>query len=752
MIGHLYTEGVVREDYPEKIKAQIEGLPENVDMIIHHINSPGGNVYAAWKAIPSLMKIGKPIKAQVEGEASSIASWLMVAGTFKVEATDPSTFMIHEPFFPDGLVGAIGVDDLQGAKNELDQIRIAMAEAYSKKTGKPVEEWLSIMKNKTRMNTKMAKDLGLVDEMIPLEPGRVAAIAEDLKEEFNKLKNEVMNMFGKRAVAQTPAAVDVALADGTVLVVDSTDGQLMGKKATLNGQPAEGTFATADGKQITCVGGMVTNVADSAPSELEKLKAQVAQLTQAKAELDKIKAEQEAKMKAEEEARIKAEQEAKAKEVQAQLEAEKNKAAALAKEVEELKNKTIGNPNKPAEPMEHTPFAFAKTTPDQKSIMATRTFLADNMPWLERHYKGGKYSDGTDFFSYRTGGPNAVSILETNLNYTWNGILDTDIFFKPTLGTPALADLCTVDLGASHLKRYHIAPVASKLLKPYTGCDQAVTGTQLKITSKFIQIKPFRMKEKWCKDDFTSQLSGSYNELAQQWLKTGNASFDPAGTPVDRIIVQALKDGLRRDVFRRISFGDTTSSNADYNQIDGYWQSLIDQSGASNYCVYRAGSALGTGTLAGGTALTALEAVFTGSDILLKQEGIDGGRAKFFVTRSVWENLYASYAANGAVTEIAMGNLINGINGQMTYKGIPVVPVNSWDSDLADSNNPLSSTTRHLISFTVPDNHIIGVENTGDLGAIKSWFSDDDNVRYYSAQMSFGFLGAMHCNLTTVAY
>jgi hypothetical protein len=311
--------------------------------------------------------------------------------------------------------------------------------------------------------------------------------------------------------------------------------------------------------------------------------------------------------------------------------------------------------------------------------------------------------------------------------------------------------MATIDLGASHLKRYHIAPTADKVLKPYTGCDQAVTGTALDITSKFIQIKPFRMKEKWCKDDFTNQLSGQYNLLAQEWLKTGNASFDPAGTPVDRIVVNLLKDALRRDVFRRISFGDTTSSNADYNQIDGYWQSLIDQSGASNYCVNRVGSSLGTGTLSTGVAAGRFEDIFNQSPLLLKQEGIDGGKAKFLVTRSVWENYYNTLAATGAVTEQAYEKYVNG-SARLTFRGIPVIPVTIWDSFLADANNPLAATTKHLISFTTTDNHIIGVENNADLAAIKSWFSDDDNVRYYSAQMSFGFLGAMHCDLTVVAY
>jgi len=751
VIGHIYTEGVVREDYPEKIKEQIAGLPADCESIVHHIQSPGGNVYAAYKAAPQLMKLGKPITALVEGEASSIASFLMALAQ-KVQATNPSTFMIHEPYFPEGIGGSIGVDELQGAKDELDQIRLAMAEAYAKKSGRPVSEWLAVMKKKQRFSVQMAKDMGLVDEIVPLEPGRIAAQAiEDLKEDWNNFKTQVMNLFGKKAVAENkPTAVDLATNDGKTVNVQAEAGaDLVGKSASIAGQPANGVIVLQDGRTLTCENGLIKEVKnpeteeEKMKKELEEAKAQLAALQTANAERDaKMKAEEEAKAKAAEEAKIKAE-----------LEENKQKAAALAEKVKELESKTVGNEGKPKDRMEYnsTPVAFS-VTQDKKGIMATRTLLADNMPHMERYYKDGKYPDGTAFFSYRSGGPNAVSILETNLNYTWNGILDTDIFFKPTLGTPALADLCTVDVGSSHLKRYHIAPTANKILKPYTGCDQAVTGTDLDITSKFIQIKPFRMKEKWCKDDFTKQLTGAYNQLAQDWLKTGNASFDPAGTPVERIIMQLLKDGLRRDVFRRVSFADSTSSNADYNQFDGYWQSLIDQSGASNYCVYRAGSALGTAALSAGTALTTLEAVFTGSNILLKQEGIDGGRAKFFVTRSIWENLYASYAANGAVTEIAMGNLIDGIKGTMTFKGIPVIPVNAWDSDLADSNNPLSSTTRHLVSFSVPDNHIIGVENTPDLGAIKSWFSDDDNVRYYSSQMSFGFLGAMHCDLTTIAY
>ncbi len=252
-------------------------------------------------------------------------------------------------------------------------------------------------------------------------------------------------------------------------------------------------------------------------------------------------------------------------------------------------------------------------------------------------------------------------------------------------------------------------------------------------------------------DDFTGKLSGTFNHLAQAWIKDGNAGFDPAGTPINQIIMASLKDSLRRDVIRRAHFGDTDSSSADWNQINGLITTLVDQSGASNYCVYKYGSNLGTGTLAASTATTYLTGIWENSNLLLKQEGLNKGKAKFFVTQSVWDNYFASLAALGAVTEQAYSTYLEGKNN-LTFRGVPVIPVPIWDSFLADSTCPLYATTRHLIILTMPENNILGVENTADLGAIKSWFSDDDNVRYYSSQMTFGVLAPMHCDLTSISY
>jgi hypothetical protein len=105
----------------------------------------------------------------------------------------------------------------------------------------------------------------------------------------------------------------------------------------------------------------------------------------------------------------------------------------------------------------------------------------------------------------------------------------------------------------------------------------------------------------------------------------------------------------------------------------------------------------------------------------------------------------------GAVTEQQYDNYVKGLS-TLYFRGVPLKPYGILDTFLADSTCPLYATTRHIAFLTIPENNILGVENTSDLGNIKSWFSDDDNVRYYSSQMTFGVLAPIHCELTTIAY
>lgn len=341
-----------------------------------------------------------------------------------------------------------------------------------------------------------------------------------------------------------------------------------------------------------------------------------------------------------------------------------------------------------------------------------------------------------------------ASALTTNFSYTYPGILTTEIFFKPTEETLALSDLFVIDPGVGDKKRYNVVQQMDKILKPYTGCARTFSGTEA-IENVTLQTKEFDLNLEWCKDDFTNQLSGSYNILAQEWLKTGIDSFNPENTPINKVITQLVEDALRRDVFRRVSFGDSGNSSADWDQIDGLWTRLIESSGASNYCVRRAsGTSLGTAALSAGEALAVLQAVWDQSNNLLKNVPIS--KKKIFVTGSIYDNYLSSLQGTGAVTEQAFTNIQKGLSS-LTFNGVDVVPVRIWDTMLEDSANPLFSTTRHLVLYTTKDNHILGVSNGNDLNKIEGWYERKDRKYYFEGNMKFGYQ-YLHCDLQTIAY
>lgn len=339
-----------------------------------------------------------------------------------------------------------------------------------------------------------------------------------------------------------------------------------------------------------------------------------------------------------------------------------------------------------------------------------------------------------------------ASALEVNFNYTYPGILPLEVFFKPTEDTPALSDMFIIDQGISHSKRYNLLNQLSKILKPYRGCERQFTGTGT-ITNTTLITKEHEVGLEWCKDDFTQQLSGLYNILAQEYLKTGNQSFDPSGTPINTIITQLIEDAIRRDVFRKVCFAAQDDADEDWNQIDGLITRLIDTSGGSNYCVRRASTDIGT--LTAGLALTALKACYEESANILK--AIPNSKKEFWVTGSVYENLLTSYESNSTGSDMQFSLLMKGPSGQLQYRGINVTPIYFWDTLLEDTTNPWYGTLSNLIIYTTKENHYLGVESTADLNKIEGWYERKDRKYYFEGNMKFGYQ-YLHCDLQTIAY
>jgi ATP-dependent Clp endopeptidase proteolytic subunit ClpP len=740
--GHIYIDEVITPDTYAMVKKTLAAYHDR-DKLVLHIASPGGSVYAGYNIYNALKLSGKPIKTIIEGEAQSMATFIALAGS-EIEICNPSVFMIHMPH--SGVEGT--AENFEQGASELRTIENDMIAAYAAKTKLPPDQIREMMRKTTTLNATQAKQLGFADKVLGTY-AQAVALGQTQKKPMEKdnILTKIIKMAADAIGGGTPSAMDLKLKDGSVLNIDSADGEFVGKPATLNGAPApDGTHDLEDGRKITVTGGIVTAITEAAKAApVQPAPAPVAP-TPAPAPVQTAEqklAEAQAKlaiMEAEKQAIIAEKQAVEAAKVAAETQAASTVQAlgTIKKELEEKLKEEVGDQNPPSRGM--TPHLSPSAQgPSAKGIDQTMSFLNEHMGWLKQYYP-------ESHFEKYAKGPNMVSILETSFNYTYPGILTTEIFYKPTLQAPALSDIFMIDQGIKDRKRYNLVTQLDKILRPYTGCERTFNGNRQLITNTTVQTKEFQVSESWCKDDFTNYLSGQFNILAQEWLKTGNKSFDPSGTPINTVIDRLLADALQRDVARRVFFGAGNSSDADYNQIDGLWDRLIDSSGASNYCVVRAGSALGTGTLAAGAALTALEAVYANSATILK----NAPGKKFTVTRSIWDNYYNSLIGTGAVTEAAFENLQKGLT-TLTYKGIPVIPVDVWDLFLSESDNPLFGTTRHLILLTVKDNHILGVEQGSDLNKIEGWYERKDRKFYYEADMKFGY-NYLHCDLQTIAY
>jgi ATP-dependent Clp protease protease subunit len=745
--AQIFIDGEITPQTTLEVKDML-ARSQAADSFCIHISSNGGSVYDGYKIFHAIRNaatsngVAKPVRAVIEGEAQSMATIIsMAADKGSIEIANPSRYMIHNPSM--GVKGT-ATDFTQGA-SELLMIQTEMGEIYSQRTGIPIEEINKMMAATTTMTAEEAVRLGFADKL-STHLRAVAKGIHPMEEKKNFIEKLITAVTGPAKAVPPPgeqqlpvpkkqevpikSSVDAPLQDGTVLSIDApNEDSLVGAPATINGAPApDGDYPCNDGDVITVMGGVVTMVTTAMDALAKKN-------TELQAKLDAL-SPQVAKV---------AEQEKVISEV-------KETAKALSIQVNELKSKTVGTDNRPFTGNEQPNASSGPSAEAQK----TAQFLGEFMPWLEQYNtkRGNSPVLGAEI---KRNGPQAVSILETSFNYTYPGILTTDIYYKPTLDTPALSDLFTIDQGIQFRKKYNLVTQLSNLLQPYGGCTRVFNGNRQLVTNTTVEVKEFQLSESWCKDDFTGQLTGVYNILAQEWLKTGNASFDPTGTPISAVIDQILSDALRRDVFQRVSFGAGNSSSNNYNQIDGLWDRLIDSSGASNYCVVRGGSALGVGTLSANAALTALEAVYAASNPLLKQMI---GKAKFYVTGSIYDNYVQSLVMTAGTANISAPQFLNTITGTggktttgggITYKGIEVVPIRFWDSSLADTNNPLNATTRHLILLTVKENHILGVENGPDLNRIDGWYERKDRKFYYESDMKFGY-NYLHCDLQAIAF
>ena len=134
-----------------------------------YIQSPGGVIYAGLAIYDTMQAVRSPVSTIAIGSTASMGTVLLAAGTpGRRYALPNATIHLHQP-----LGGARGqASDIQIQAEEILRLRKRLNDILAQHTKQPLERIERDTDRDFFMDAQMAKDYGLVDEVIlPVERG-----------------------------------------------------------------------------------------------------------------------------------------------------------------------------------------------------------------------------------------------------------------------------------------------------------------------------------------------------------------------------------------------------------------------------------------------------------------------------------------------------------------------------------------------------------------------------------------------------
>ena len=161
----IFLTGQINDNVASLVTAQLLFLEaeDPKKEIYLYINSPGGLVTAGLGIYDTMQYIKPDISTLCMGQAASMGSFLLAAGTKGKRFSLPnSRIMVHQPSA--GFQGQ--ATDIEIHANEVLSLKKRLNEIYSKHTGKTVDEVKSALERDNFMTAEVAKDFGLIDEVV----------------------------------------------------------------------------------------------------------------------------------------------------------------------------------------------------------------------------------------------------------------------------------------------------------------------------------------------------------------------------------------------------------------------------------------------------------------------------------------------------------------------------------------------------------------------------------------------------------
>ena len=161
----IFLTGQINDNVASLVTAQLLFLEaeDPKKEIYLYINSPGGLVTAGLGIYDTMQYVKPDISTLCIGQAASMGSFLLAAGKEGKRFSLPnSRIMVHQPSA--GFQGQ--ATDIEIHANEVLSLKKRLNEIYSKHTGKNIEEIKAALERDNFMTADVAKNFGLIDEVV----------------------------------------------------------------------------------------------------------------------------------------------------------------------------------------------------------------------------------------------------------------------------------------------------------------------------------------------------------------------------------------------------------------------------------------------------------------------------------------------------------------------------------------------------------------------------------------------------------
>jgi hypothetical protein len=336
-----------------------------------------------------------------------------------------------------------------------------------------------------------------------------------------------------------------------------------------------------------------------------------------------------------------------------------------------------------------------------------------------------------------------------SFNINLQGTQASTVFLDPVFKSDAITTNFMVMgnvTGGSKKIKYHA--VVENILKKYTGCGfQANEATDF--TEKEVYLKKMAADLQYCWEDFSDILfESAYKQGVADWT-------DLTGTQIQTIFQGLFVNGLIKDINRLAYFGNTSSTSANFDAVDGMWSVIYPREvAATRTPKVDLGAGKDTAAeLAAGDGVLYMQQVWDKqSDALY---GISEADKVFNVSRSIFERFRKDMQAVGNNVQNNADFIQNGYP-VLKFNGVDVVCQPTWTTDLvaAGLTTALGGTPslgENLIELTARFNKVLVSNLNGFDFNFRTWYEQKDEKVYIMSRPKIGF-DIVHGTLAVVAY